>query len=374
MNTWDELRTATPDQVLAWATETPWAEAMASCRQDAQWHAEGDVWTHTTLVVRELERLPEWPDLGADDRCRLLMTALFHDAGKPATSLVDPESGRIRSPKHSLVGEKLSRRVLGELGCDLALREEIARLVRYHGRPPYVFEKPDANLEVISLSWQVDTRLLYLFALADTRGRVATDSARPEDVLHLWKLAAEENGCFGQPYAFANDHARFLFFRKELSSLHYVPQESYRCRVTLMAGLPGAGKDTWLARNRSELPVVSLDEVRQDLEFEPTESQGAVIQEAREQCREHLRAGRDFALSATNTIRVTRKRWIDLFADYQARIEIVYVEPSLATIRKQNQRRPAPVPEAVIEHLAAKLEPPTWTEAHSLVYASVKEH
>jgi hypothetical protein len=32
------------------------------------------------------------------------------------------------------------------------------------------------------------------------------------------------------------------------------------------------------------------------------------------------KAGRDFALSATNTMRVTRKRWIDLFADYQARI------------------------------------------------------
>jgi hypothetical protein len=188
MNTWDELRTATPAQVLAWARETPWAEAMASCPQDAQWQAEGDVWTHTTLVVCELERLPEWSDLGVDDRCRLMMTALFHDAGKPATSHVDPESGRIRSPKHSLVGEKLARQVLGDLGCELALREEIARLVRYHGRPPYLFEKPDSNLEVISLSWQVDTRLHYLFALADTRGRVAADTARPEDVLHLWKL------------------------------------------------------------------------------------------------------------------------------------------------------------------------------------------
>ena len=62
--------------------------------------------------------------------------------------------------------------------------------------------------------------------------------ARPEDTLHLWKLAAEEAGCWDRPYPFANDHARFLFFRGELSSLHYVPREEYRCAVTLMSGLP----------------------------------------------------------------------------------------------------------------------------------------
>ncbi|MGL6097679.1 MAG: hypothetical protein ACRC7O_18005, partial [Fimbriiglobus sp.] len=34
--------------------------------------------------------------------------------------------------------------------------------------------------------------------------------------------------------------------------------------------------------------------------------QGAVIQAARERCREHLRAGRDFAFNATITVRQTR--------------------------------------------------------------------
>lgn len=31
-----------------------------------------------------------------------LFVALLHDAGKPATTLVDPETGRTRSPRHSL--------------------------------------------------------------------------------------------------------------------------------------------------------------------------------------------------------------------------------------------------------------------------------
>ena len=44
-------------------------------------------------------------------------------------------------------------------------------MVRFHGRPPFLLEKPDPAHEVVSLSWNVSNRLLYLFALADTRGR-----------------------------------------------------------------------------------------------------------------------------------------------------------------------------------------------------------
>jgi predicted kinase len=179
-------------------------------------------------------------------------------------------------------------------------------------------------------------------------------------------MVAEENGCFDQPYAFANDHARFLFYRELLSSLHYTPRHEFRCTVTLLSGVPGSGKDTWLARHRPTLPVVSLDELRTDLDVDATDNQGEVIQAARETCREHLGAGRDFAFNGTNTTRQTRKRWIDLFANYGARVEVVYVEPPLSVIFQQNERRTKPVPKRVIQHLVDKLEPPTWAEAHSL--------
>lgn len=360
---------ATNAQVIAWAEAQPWAQAMAACQQDAQWHAEGDVWTHTRMVCAELERLVDWPSLGRAAQLKLLFTALFHDAGKPATTMLDPDTGRTRSPKHALVGTEIARRVLRELECDLVTREEVVALVRFHGRPPFLLEKEKPEHEVISLSWQVNNRLLYLFALADTRGRQAKEMARPEENLGLWKLVAEERGCFECPYPFVNDHARFLFYRDQLSSLHYTPHEDYRCPVTLMSGLPGAGKDTWLAASRPGLPVVSLDSIRTELDVEPTDNQGGVIQAAREQCRDHLRAGRGFAFNATNLTRLTRGRWIELFADYGARIEIVYVEPPHRLLKAQNKRRPSPVPEGVIDRLIEKLEPPTIIECHQLTLA-----
>ncbi|MCL4176518.1 MAG: AAA family ATPase [Verrucomicrobia bacterium] len=366
---WSDIIRATNAQILAWAEAQPWARAMADCQQDTQWHAEGDVWTHTRMVCAELERLADWPSLDRATQLKLLFAGLFHDAGKPATTVLDPDTGRTRSPKHGLVGAEIARRELRGLECDLVPREEIAALVRFHGRPPFLLEKHKPEHEVISLSWQVNNRLLYLFALADTRGRQAGEMTRPEDALHLWKLVADERGCFDGPYPFVNDHARFLFYRDQLSSLHYTPHEDYRCRVTLMSGLPGAGKDTWLAKHRPKLPVVSLDAIRDELDMDATDNQGSVIQLAREQCREHLRAGRDFAFNATNLTRQMRGRWIKLFADYNARVEIVYLEPALQTILAQNRRRTNAVPERVIERLLDRLEPPTITECHTLTIA-----
>jgi predicted kinase len=365
--TWIELAKAPLDEIVAWANDQPWCRAMADCQQDAGWHAEGDVWTHTKMVCAQLPKLAEWPALTPHERTVLIFTALFHDSAKPLTSQVDPTTGRVTSPKHAIKGEHLARSVLRDLGCDLAVREEIARMVRFHGRPAFLLERSNLPKEVVSLSWSVSNKLLYLFALADTRGRNTAEMGRPEENLHYWKMLAEEHDCFDKPYQFGNDQARFQFYRQKEPNLHYVPHEDYRCTVTMMSGLPGSGKDTWLTAHRGDLLAVSLDDVRDELGVEATDNQGQVAQLARERCRELLRARTSFAFNATNLLRQTRQRWIDLFADYSARIEMVYVEPALSVILDQNKRRKRSVPEDVIEALANKVEPPTWAETHGLI-------
>lgn len=147
---------------------------------------------------------------------------------------------------------------------------------------------------------------------------------RPEENLQYWKMLAEEHGCYQQPYRFTNDSARLTFFRRREPDLYYVPHEDFTCEVTMLSGLPGSGKDTWLAQTQADIPVVSLDEIRKDLDVAPTDNQGDVVQRAREHCREFLRNGESFAFNATNLLRQTRGRWIDLFTDYSARIELVH--------------------------------------------------
>ena len=363
---WKQLKQSSLEDITDWAETQPWCRAMANCAQDAEWHSEGDVWTHTKMVLSQLLELEEWPSLEPREQTILIFTALFHDVAKPLTTEVDSETGRVRSPRHAVKGEHVARSILRDVGCDLATREEIARLVRYHGRPAFLLERDEPAHEVVKLSWLVNNRLLYLFALADTRGRDTDAMTRPEENLHFWKLMAEEYDCYDRPYPFATDHARLTFFRQQQPNLHYVPHDEFSCDVTLIAGLPGSGKDTWLLRNRPALPVISLDNIREEMGIRPTDNQGRVAQQARERCREFLRSGTSFAFNATNTMRLTRSRWLDLFADYNARIEVVYLEPAIETLLQQNKSRTDSVPESVIRSLAEKCEPPTWIECHSL--------
>jgi predicted kinase len=369
---WHEIKTKSLADILTWAQSQPWAQAMSACGQDAEWHSEGDVWTHTKMVCRQLPDLDQWSELDRNEQLVLIFTALFHDSGKPLTTEVDPSTGRVRSPYHAVRGEHIARCALRELACDLGTREQICQLVRHHGRPAFLAERENPNHEVIKLSWLVQNRLLYLFALADTRGRITTESNRPEENLHYWRLTAEELGCYKAPYPFATDHARWTYFRQAEPNVHYVPHDDLSCTVTMMSGLPGSGKDTYLATHLPDTPVVSLDEIRGELDVDPLDNQGEVAQVAKERCRVFLRAKTSFAFNATNLLQQTRLRWLDLFADYQARVELVYVEPPFGTILAQNKNRSheQAVPEAVIRKLATKVEPPTWLECHRRVLAN----
>lgn len=363
---WNELSTASDAKLIQWAEEQPWCQAMAECIQDARWHAEGDVWTHTQRVLHELSLLPDWPNLSEQEQVILKFTAIFHDSAKPLTTEVDPSTGNITSPHHSAKGEILARNILRNLECDFEIREAICKLVRYHGRPVFLLSRDEPTHEIIRLSWLVSNKLLYLFALADSRGRDTDALDRPEENLHYWKEVAEEQGCYQTRYPFATDHARFTFFRQAEPNLHYVPHENFACTVRVLSGLPGSGKDHWIRHHGHAQPVVALDSIREEMDIAPTDNQGEVAQIARERCRELLRNKTSFLFNATNIMRATRGRWLDLFADYNARIEVVYIEPPMSTILRQNRERASAIPEAVIRRLAEKVEPPTWLECHQL--------
>jgi len=132
----------------------------------------------------------------------------------------------------------------------------------------------------------------------------------------------------------------------------------------MMSGLPGSGKDRWIAENLPDWTKVSLDDLRREMGIDPAGNQGPVISAAREKAREHLRQHRSFVWNATNISSQIRSQCIDLFAKYNARVRIVYVETLPETLYQQNREREGRVPESVINKLLDRWEVPRITEAH----------
>jgi predicted kinase len=139
-----------------------------------------------------------------------------------------------------------------------------------------------------------------------------------------------------------------------------------RSRVTVMSGLPGSGKDTWIAEHLPDCPRVSLDEIRDESGAQRTGNQGTVVQAAREKARGFLRAGEDFVWNATNLSREIRAQVIDLLAAYYSFARIVYVEASHDVLFTQNRSRKDAVPEGAIEKMVDRWQVPDLTEAHQV--------
>jgi predicted kinase len=211
---------------------------------------------------------------------------------------------------------------------------------------------------------------LAVLAEADARGRTCRDQGRILDNIALFTEFCREQRCLNTPFPFPSDHSRFLYFRQEGRCPEVPAHEEFGSEVVLMSGLPGAGKDHWIRGHLPDWPAVSLDGLRQELGVDPQDQQGLVLNRAREIARDYLRQGRSFVWNATNLSRQLRGACVRLFAGYQARIRIVYLEVSEQQLHLQNQRRPVRVPQAVIERLLDRWEVPDRTEAHQVEWVT----
>ncbi len=343
----------------------PWLEDLAGCPQDPEHHGEGDVLVHTRMVAEAMAAMPAWRALPAEEREVLFLAALAHDLGKPATTVIEPD-GHIRSPGHSLKGALAARALLYRAGYEPRRREAVALLVRYHQLAFHLLDREDPRRAAYRASLATRLDHLALLAEADVRGRRADDLARLLEEVALFAEYGREQGCLSSPREFPTAHSRFVYFRAGNRPPEAEAYDDTVCEAVLMHGLPASGKDTWIERNAAGISVVSLDQLRLELDVDPDDAQGPVAERARELAKEHLRARRPFVLNATSISRDLRQRWVELFAGYHARIRIVWVEAPYATVLERNRRRRSPVPERVIERLIDRWETPEPEEAHRI--------
>lgn len=153
----------------------PEIHALIDVPQDPEWHPEGDVFVHTRLTVDRARELID--ELSYPRRVTVMLAALAHDFGKPATT--EFIEGRMRSRGHEGAGVAPAESFLERINIHTIdgynVRAQVIALVREHLKPGEFFKKRDEVGEGAfrRLARRCEPDLLYRVAKADSLGRNA---------------------------------------------------------------------------------------------------------------------------------------------------------------------------------------------------------
>jgi tRNA nucleotidyltransferase/poly(A) polymerase len=112
----------------------PEVTAMKGVELPPEFHPEGDVWTHTLIMLEGLR----------EPTPTLALGVLLHDVGKPGTFRI---ADRIRFDGHVELGERIARDILTRLRFSNADIDQVIALIANHMRFKHVTEMRDSKLK-----------------------------------------------------------------------------------------------------------------------------------------------------------------------------------------------------------------------------------
>ncbi len=201
----------------------PELHALSGVPQDPKWHPEGDVWVHTMMSVNAMAgELKREKGKGEDEkwRLKLLFAELCHDFGKPLTTTIEYEDGRvekwqpinksvssethttiphssfliphsnarIRALGHEKAGIEPTRTFLYHLTNEHDFIESILPLVEHHLKPSQFYRQGAKAGAIRRLATKVNIEELVLVAKADFLGRTTPEAKRGEYPAGEWLL------------------------------------------------------------------------------------------------------------------------------------------------------------------------------------------
>ncbi|MFB0565494.1 MAG: CCA tRNA nucleotidyltransferase [Candidatus Aminicenantaceae bacterium] len=155
--------------------------------QDSIFHPEKDtfghhtVWYHTKLTVDQAKVLVDLSSINQEKKLALLLSALFHDIGKPATAQWEFKRGRmvITNNGHDIAGEKITKKIFNRVKIfswnGYNLRKTVLFLIKAHHRATELWQNKDVvtkkafNRLAADINGEIEL-LVYLDA-ADRAGR-----------------------------------------------------------------------------------------------------------------------------------------------------------------------------------------------------------
>lgn len=254
-------------------------------------------------------------------------------------------------------------------------REGICLLIKYHSTPVYTYENLEKKVVRLSLNSKLtkyyNLKLLSILAKADTIGRISLEKSDHLENLELFIEVSKELDCYEKAFNFKDSYTKYHYLNNDDTWLYDSLYNQNYGEVILLCGLPGTGKDTFIKNKFSDLPVISLDDIREEENVDPNDEQGQVYNIAKERAKELLRAKKEFIWNATNISKLIRNKQIDLFHRYNASVRIIFLETSIEENLIRNKSRSKEVNEKIIFKLLKNLEIPEESESEYVEWICV---
>ena len=339
--------------------------------QDSFYHAEGDVWTHTKMVLdslRENHINKPFDQYSLEKQFIIFYSALFHDIAKPVCT--KHEGTRITSKGHSKLGSFDTRKILYELDIPFQVRESICNIISTHQVPFFAFSEHN-NLTpeymAYDLSYQLPLDCLLEVAYADMNGRHFVDKQNALDDIKLFHEVISEENCLTRPYAFPDDITKVEYFLKKNIANNYPFYKETGSNGIMLSGLPCSGKSSVRNTQYKDLPVISFDDIKEELGVKQGDNTGQVYQHAINEAKKLLRKHESFVWDSTNITNLMRNKTLSLLYDYNAHVKMVYKEKHLHTLLKDNSTRDT-IPNAKILGMLNKWNMIFPNEVHDVEY------
>ncbi len=167
----------------------PEPQTLIGVPQPAEFHPEGDVWTHTLRVLDEAARLRDQ----AEYPLGLMFAALCHDLGKPAVTQIEAD-GRLHAFGHEKAGLPVVQRFLSRLTREKKLKAYVLNMTELHMLPNQLAAQGAGTKAYNRLyDRSVSPADLLLLCKADALGSACSEEAyRETEALLRQRLTAYE--------------------------------------------------------------------------------------------------------------------------------------------------------------------------------------
>jgi len=373
-----------PINLLEYKDDIPEFKRLFGCQQHIKWHGEGDVLTHTNMVMAETLKLCQSVE-SIDERINLYLGALLHDFGKPITTF-EKTVGHLVAYDHEQAGVSVARDFLKKYFpmYGFGRREYILSLVEFHGHPKRMAKDESDDLRFKRLSLEVNTEQIYTIEVADFTGRIGESAEKALSYLEDFKSKCQSLDIYGKYWMIPNSERLLMpaynLFRwnilfnniSENSEKHMKRAEELMSKepfcLMLMVGVPGSGKTTHIEKVYPHIEKICMDDERAKLgDVNDMSKNDYVFDLCCKNLNARMKARQNTIWDATSINRKMRKRLIDIARRHGAMIGIVYFDITLETALKRNQERDRKVPEDVIEKYYKRLQVPKPYEYDKLL-------